>query len=149
MKQKWKLTICSLAMISALLISKAYAQETAQQKAAQSAKSWLALVDAGKYGQSWNGVSQYLKQKITKQQWVAELTQVRSPLGAVKSRTFARVQLRNDLRGLPAGQYAAVQFTTTFDKAPPTPEVVAMMLENGRWRVVAYFPQAHVNGQSK
>jgi hypothetical protein len=149
MKQKWKLTFCVLAIVIAVLPGTAYTQQTAQQRAAQSAKSWLALVDAGKYGQSWNDVSQYLKKKITKKEWVAELQQIRAPLGAVTSRRFADVQLRNDLRGLPAGQYAAVQFTTTFEKSPTAPEVVAMVLESGQWRVVAYFPQAHVNGQSK
>ncbi|HTV54862.1 MAG TPA: DUF4019 domain-containing protein [Terriglobia bacterium] len=149
MRQKWKHTLCAVAIVIGSLSGIARAQQMAEQRAAQAANSWLALVDAGKYGQSWSGVSRYLKNKITKAQWVAELKQVRAPLGQVKSRKFAHVQLRNDLRGMPAGQYAAVQYITSFGKTTPAPEVVAMVLENDQWRVVAYFPQARVNGGSK
>jgi hypothetical protein len=149
MKQKWKRTICGVAIIAAALPGITYAQQTTVHAAAQAAKSWLALVDAGKYGQSWNGVSGYLKKKLTKDQWLAELQQVRTPLGTVKSRKLVRVQLRDTPPGMPAGQYAEVQYTTAFSRTSPAPEVVAMVLENKQWRVVAYFPQARVTGGSK
>jgi hypothetical protein len=149
MRQRWKHTICTVAILAAELPGIAYAQQMAEQRAGQAASSWLALVDAGRYDQSWDDVSGYLKQKITKDQWVAELKQVRAPLGTVKSRKLARVQLRDAPPGMPAGQYAEVQYTTAFSTTSPAPEVVAMVLENKQWRVVAYFPQARVNGGSR
>jgi hypothetical protein len=120
-----------------------------EASAQQAAKSWLALVDAGRYGESWNQVAQYLKKKITKDQWVTELNQIRTPLGTVKSRRLDSTQFKDNLPGLPAGQYAAVRYTTAFANAPPGTELVALMLENGQWRVVAYFPQARFGEHSK
>jgi hypothetical protein len=143
------LIIGVLALAPVLLSGTARGQQASKAKAQQAAKSWLGLIDAGNYRQSWGEVAQYLKQKITRAQWVAQLQQVRAPLGAVKSRKLASVQLRDNLRGLPAGQYAAVRYTTAFAKTPPAAEVVALMLENGQWRVVAYFPQAHIKGPAK
>lgn len=142
-------TLGTLALVLIFTSSVARGQQGSKEKAEQVAKSWLALIDAGSYRQSWSEVAQYLKGKITRQQWVAQLEQVRAPLGAVKSRKLTNVQLRNDLRGLPSGHYASVQYATSFAKAPPGAEVVALMLENGQWRVMAYFPQARFTGSSK
>ena len=35
----------------------------------KSAESWLALVDSGKYGESWEQASQFFKAAVTKEQW--------------------------------------------------------------------------------
>jgi hypothetical protein len=42
--------------------------EDAAQKAAE---AWLALVDAGKYGESWEEAATYFKGAVTKDQWVS------------------------------------------------------------------------------
>lgn len=130
---------CALVLICAFLSGIACGQEASEQSAEQLAKSWLVLVDAGNYTQSWNDVSEYLKKKITRSQWVAQLQQTRAPLGPVKSRRSAGTQFKSNLPGMPAGRYAAVQYTTAFARLSSAKEVVALMLENGHWRVVGYF----------
>jgi hypothetical protein len=147
MKLNWKLRICALALTVITGSGVAFAQPA--QRATQAAQSWLALVDAGEYGRSWNDVAQYLKKRIAKSQWVAQLQQARTPLGAVKSRKLASAQLKNAPPGLPAGQYAEVRYTTTFEKVPMSTEVVAMVLEQGGWHVMAYVPRARIVAQSK
>jgi hypothetical protein len=147
MKQDWKATLCAVALTMMILSGIAGAQQT--PRVAQAARSWLMLVDAGKYNESWNDVAQYLKQRITKSQWVAQLQQARMPLGEVKSRKFVGTQFKNAIPGLPPGQYAAVRYATKFEKAPASTEVVAMVFERGEWHVMAYLPQARIVQQSK
>jgi Protein of unknown function (DUF4019) len=147
MKQKWGSTVCAVALTVIFTCGISYAEQT--QGVARAARSWLSLVDAEKYGESWNDVAQYLKKRITKTQWVTQLQQARMPLGTVKSRKFAGTQFKNALPGLPAGQYAAVRYTTAFEKAPASTEVVVMIFEQGQWHVMAYLPQARIVGQSK
>lgn len=149
MKENRKARFCALAITVAIIVASGFASSASTQSVAHAAQSWLALVDAGEYGQSWNDVAQYLKKRITKNQWVAQLQQARMPLGAVKSRRLAGTQFKNALPGLPAGRYAAVRYTTNFEKVPASTEVVAMVFEQGRWRVMAYLPRARIVGQAK
>ena len=81
--------LISIAMLALLLCSVAFAQdEAAKKKEAQtSAETWLALVDAGNYGQSWDEASTFFKSKVSKADWEKMLAQVRTPLGKSDSRT--------------------------------------------------------------
>ncbi|MGH9627439.1 MAG: DUF4019 domain-containing protein, partial [Bryobacteraceae bacterium] len=47
-----------------------YAQDDAVQAARASADSWLELVDAGKYAESWEAAAAAFKKQVTKQQWI-------------------------------------------------------------------------------
>lgn len=139
MKQNGKLIICALALAIILVSGAVQAQQKPEAKAVQSAKSWLALVDAGKYDQSWDVTARYIKDKITKEQWATAIEQARTQAGALKSRRFTGTQVRTDPKGLPPGQYVAVKYASQFDKLPSATEVVAFKLEGGQWRVVGYF----------
>ena len=56
-------------------------QQKVEKLAQEAAESWLALVDAGKYSQSWNGAASFFKQRVTTEQWESAVKSAREPLG--------------------------------------------------------------------
>jgi hypothetical protein len=61
------------------------AQQRPEQLAQQSAESWLALVDSGKYAESWQEAAPVFKAAVTKEQWQSVLRGSRDPLGKMLS----------------------------------------------------------------
>ncbi|HWM89323.1 MAG TPA: DUF4019 domain-containing protein [Thermoanaerobaculia bacterium] len=102
-------------------------------------QQWLGIVDQGQYAESWSATGKLFQANMQQQQWVQTLTGARQPLGTVVSRELAGHELRTDLPGAPAGQYAIVSFATNFQNKPDIIETVTMMMEeDGQWHVVGY-----------
>ncbi len=116
----------------------ASAEKEAQAVAA--AKQWLALIDAGNYGASWETAAAYFKNAITKEKWAQTLTAVRQPLGALVSRELSSKTYMQSLPGAPDGEYVVIQFKTSFENKKSGVETVTPMLDSdGRWRVSGYY----------
>jgi hypothetical protein len=104
------------------------------------AEEWLALVDGGDYGASWNEAARYFQQAVAKERWEQSLQTARKPLGKllfrkVKSRTY-----RTLLPGAPEGQYVVIQFESSFENMTSAVETVTPMREkDGQWRVSGYY----------
>jgi hypothetical protein len=129
-------------MLALLLCSTAFAQDqTAKQESAkQSAKSWLALVDRGEYGASWQEASSFFQSKISKAGWETALKQARAPLGVAGSRTMLGAQFQTDLPNAPKGEYFIIQYKTAFAGSGAEVETITPMLDkDGKWRVSGYF----------
>ncbi|MDG6078895.1 DUF4019 domain-containing protein [Erythrobacter litoralis] len=107
--------------------------------AEQAARSWIALVDAGNYTQSWEAAGTAFRTAVTVDQWAAQVDPVRSPLGAVKSRKLVSIEAPGALPGAPEGDYRIAQFATSFAKAPGAVETAILVKEDGAWKVVGYF----------
>ncbi len=125
-----------------LLCAPAFAQvHTAKQEAAkQSAQSWLALVDAANYGQSWQEAATFFKSKVSKAGWEQALQQARAPLGSAGSRTLLGALYQTDLPNAPKGEYVILQYKTEFAGRGPVIETITPMLDkDGKWRVSGYF----------
>ena len=80
-----------LPIIGALVAASALdaaspATEGAEAAAIESAESWLKMIDAGKYAESWDEAAEIFRSAIKKEQWPQMLTSVRKPLGKVASR---------------------------------------------------------------
>jgi hypothetical protein len=118
----------------------AQAQQKPEQLAQQSAESWLALVDSGKYGESWEQASQYFKAAVTKEQWQNALRASREPLGKVLSRNLKSATFRKTLPGAPDGEYVVIQYDSSFEHKQSAVETVTPMLDkDGRWRISGYY----------
>jgi len=118
----------------------ALAQQKAEALAQKSAESWLALIDAGKYADSWEDASSYFKASVTKEQWTKMAEPVRAPLGKVSSRKLESAQFANSLPGAPDGQYVVLRYDTSFEHKQSAVETVTPMLDkDGQWRVSGYF----------
>jgi hypothetical protein len=125
------LALCSLPV-------QAQSESTAEaQKAAQ---SWLALVDDGKYGESWDEAASYFKAQLPKEKWEGMLNQVRAPLGKTQSRKLKGAKFTTALPRAPKGEYVVIQYEASFENAPSTVETITpMKQEDGSWRVSGYL----------
>lgn len=120
-------------------IALAFADEQTDQAVA-AAKTWLGLVDAKQYNESWVEAASFFKEKVKEEDWVKMVSAVRGPLGDMKSRELIAAQYTKSLPGAPAGEYVAMQFKTTFQNRPEAVETVTPMKDGkGAWRVSGYF----------
>ncbi len=116
------------------------AQQTPEQVAQQSADAWLALVDSGKYAESWQAASQLFKAAVTKEEWRSKLQASRGPLGKMLSRKLKSAQYTKTLPGAPDGEYVVIQFESSFEHKQAAVETLTPMLDkDGTWRVSGYF----------
>ncbi len=116
------------------------AQTAAVAKAKESAKSWLALTDTGKFAASWDQAAASFQAAIAKPDWEKALTSARRPFGALKSRTAKAAKFTRTLPGAPDGEYVMMQFDTVFEKKATAVETVTATKENdGSWKIAGYF----------
>lgn len=116
------------------------AQQKPEQLAQQSAESWLALVDSGKYVESWQEAAQIFKAAVTKEQWQSALRATRDPLGKVLSRKVKSTTYTKTLPGAPDGEYVVIQYESRFEHKEAAVETITPMMEkDGKWRVSGYY----------
>jgi hypothetical protein len=116
------------------------AQQKSEQLAQQSAESWLALVDSGKYVESWEQASQLFKAALTKEQWQSALRASRDPLGKVLSRNLKSAVFTKTLPGAPDGEYVVIHYDSSFEHKQAAVETITPMLEkDGKWKVSGYY----------
>jgi predicted SnoaL-like aldol condensation-catalyzing enzyme len=114
--------------------------DEAEKQAVAAVESWLALVDDGKYGESWDAAAEYLKNAVTKDDFVKSLTAVRRPLGKLKSREVISKEYRTSLPGAPDGEYVVIQFKTVLENKKAAIETVTPMLDKDKkWKVSGYY----------
>lgn len=134
-------TYSILAFVLVLLAtSSALAQLKPEQLAQQSADAWLAVIDSGKYADSWAQAADAFKTVVTKDQWLAAMNTNRDPLGKLISRKLKSANYTKSLPGAPAGEYVVLQYETSFEHMPSAIETVTPMLDkDGKWRVSGYY----------
>ena len=134
--------LISIAMLALLLCSAGFAQDEAAKKTAAqaSAESWLALVDAGNYAQSWDEAATSFKAAVTKADWQRMLTASRTPFGKLDNRNLGEAQFTTSLPGAPDGEYVVVRYASGFENKKSAVETIISMLDkDGKWRVSGYF----------
>ena len=133
--------ILGLALAGVVLCGHGAAGAAAPEKAAETAsRTWLAIVDSGKYGESWDAAAALFRKSLSKSQWEAALEKARAPLGRVVSRKLASSQPATQLPGAPAGEYVVLQYSTDFENRKGMTETVTPMKDpDGTWRVSGYY----------
>lgn len=133
--------IISVIGLSIFVISCAAPSNPEAEKAASAAASeWLALVDEGRYGDSWQHASELFRVAVTKEQWESSLRGVRTPLGNVLSREVGSMQYVKELPGAPDGQYVVIQYKTSLEFKKSAVETITPMIDkDGKWRVSGYY----------
>jgi len=131
--------LCAAVVAAVMLAAPARAGE-AETKAQDAAKSWLALVDGGQYGRSWDQASSMLKNAATRPGWEAAAKSVRTSLGALKGRKLKSATLTRTLPNAPPGEYVVLVFDSKFENKADAVETVTPMKEaDGAWKVAAYY----------
>lgn len=140
MKTKGIIILCIIVACSMLCVSMVIADQKGEELAAQAASKWLALVDEGKYSESWNEAAQLFKGAVTKEQWKESVSSVRKPLGKLVSRTLKSKTYATSLPGAPDGEYVVIQYTSSFENKKSAVETVTPMLDkDGKWKVSGYY----------
>ncbi len=133
-------TICAVVAVVLMAGISSAANAEKEKAAVSAAEKWLALVDAGKYSESWKGAAEYFKNAVAQDQWEQSLQSVRTPLGKVISRKVKSSSYQTTLPGAPDGQYVVIQFETSFQNKKSAIETVTPMFDkDGRWRVSGYY----------
>jgi DNA-binding CsgD family transcriptional regulator len=115
--------------------SQAASSPVAESAAVQAARQWLALVDAGKWQESWAGTTQSFQSLNTVRMWQSASEQARVPLGRMVSRTAIGDQ---SVPAPPNGQQV-VRFRTDFANKAGATETVSLAREGESWRVVGIY----------
>ncbi len=133
----------SRILVLALLLgicAASQAQQKPEPLAQQSSDAWLALVDSGKYADSWQEASQFFTSAVTKEQWQTAMRASRDPLGRMLSRNPKSATYTKTLPGAPDGEYVVIQYESSFEHKQSAVETVTPMLDkDGKWRVSGYY----------
>jgi D-alanyl-D-alanine carboxypeptidase len=97
-------------------------------------ESWLQLIDAGKFAESWDELSAELKTKHAREKWQSDLQPFLGKVGKIKSRKFKSIDYTD-----PVADIVALDFDSSFTKFPALTETVTLTLDkDGKWRVAGY-----------
>lgn len=114
--------------------------QSPEDSAASVAEIWLALVDDGKYEDSWGAGSRYFRNAITKEQWINSMNAYRRPLGKIITRKIKSKQYTTSLPRAPDGEYVVIQYATSFTNKKSAVETITPMKDkDGKWRVSGYY----------
>ena len=109
-------------------------------EAVQVAETWLELIDAGEYAESWEHSAALFKSSISREKWEQTLNGARRPLGSMNVRKLKSTKYATALPGAPDGEYVVIQFATSFANKKSSVETVTPMKDpDGFWRVSGYY----------
>lgn len=105
----------------------------------KAAEKWMALWDAGKHEESYKELAEDSRQRFTAMQWFLFWSEVRKPLGKLKSRMVVAVKFIKSLPVLPDQEGALLIYAGSFENKETTMEMYGMIREkDGTWRVGNY-----------
>jgi hypothetical protein len=110
-------------------------KETTARKAAE---SWLPLLDAQEYGESWERLSPIVKRMLRKEHWEIGLTELRTPLGKLKARELFSTDYIRALKEYPKREGVLVRFVSQFENGAIFEDVGTIHDRDGKWRVISY-----------
>jgi len=140
----WVLAALGACLVAAAALSADPAGEKAREEAAgkaarEAAKSWLGIVDSGRYADSWTQASSLFRKQVSAEQWESAVRSARGP-ARLLARNFKSAQYSLTLPGAPDGEYVVLQYNGSFeDKKEALETVVTMKEKEGAWRVAGYF----------
>jgi len=128
------------AFMIAMAFSGIAAEPEKEKVAVAAAEKWVALVDSGKYVESWKEAAAYFKNAVKQEQWEQAVQAVRKPLGKLVARKVKTSTYKTALPGAPDGEYVVITFETAFENKKTAIETVTPMMDkDGKWRVSGYF----------
>jgi len=105
----------------------------------EAARTWLATLDAGRFGESWEDAAPVLQESMTKVQWETGLEAARAPLGVVIVRKMREASCSRGTRADPAAEICVIRYDTRFENRPLTTEIATPIRgRDGTWRVASY-----------
>ena len=130
-------TIPVLAGMLALVCSALALTLSPEDEAArQAALDWLRVVDAGKYEDAANAMSE--EARGTKQ-WIDYFAKNRASSGRMEKRRFVEINHTPTVKGAPVWwKFATVRLQSSFERKPNAREEVALIKTSCCWEVSGY-----------
>jgi hypothetical protein len=101
-------------------------------------KTWVALIDAGEYDDSYTFGCDAMHDKVPQDRWGIVLKALRAPWGPVVNRSqVSHVYKPNGYEGA-EGEFMVITYDTSFQKMDQAIEVVVLKWEDGKWRGAGY-----------
>lgn len=123
------------------------ADALAVEAATVAALDWLALLDDGKYEESWQAGASAMQDNVTAEQWSTALKNARDPLEPFEGRKLLESRKVTDPQGAPAGEYIFLHYRTQAANEQTVTETVVLLEEGDAWKVAGYFVQPGQAGQ--
>jgi len=140
MHRMTRLTFCAALALTLAAGTRGYAQSDSLAQAKKASQAWLALVDAGKYGESWEAAAQDFKNAVSPGQWIMKVSAARGPLGKLISRKLVKSEPMKNPPKAPPGDYVGLQYQSSFEHLKSAFETVVPMRDrDGQWRVSGYI----------
>lgn len=106
----------------------------------KAARAWLALLDNGKYAQSWEQAAPMFKKAVSQKDWIKGIKASRGTMGRLHKREIATADYATKISGAPDGEYVLLQYISSFSRKKSAVETVTPMLcKDGVWRVSGYY----------
>ena len=112
-----------------------------EQAAQRAAEAWLALMDQGKYAESWQAAGSLFRQAVTAERWAQQVAAVVAQVGAFQRRELQKTEFTTELPNGPQGEYMVLTYSSAFANLPNAREVVILQLEDGEWKTIGYLVQ--------
>jgi hypothetical protein len=139
MSKRSAVVALTLGLLVVRSTNAARAAEDFDHAAQASAEKWLALVDAGDYGRSYDAAASFFRKALTKEQWVEAVGKARGPLGRLESRRLLGAKPMTELPGAPKGEYVVMQYEAKFAGGTGVETITPMKDSDGTWRVSGYY----------
>lgn len=141
MIKKSKIIFIEAGILIVLLAGVASALQTDREKAAlAAAEKWLALVDAGKYADSWRETAEAFRGRVEQKSWEQRLRSDRGSEGACVARNFISSAFQKSPPKTRSSDCIAIRFNTSFQKRKYALERLTLVLDKDeQWRVADYL----------
>ncbi len=107
------------------------------QAAEARAREWLAQIDAGDYGGSWETAARLFQARMTKQEWEALAWRVQPSLGKPEGRRLVAARYTAQLPWEPPGEHVLVQYRINYSGRASV-ETLTMRLDAEQWKTLTY-----------
>jgi len=111
----------------------------AQRAASAEAEAWLALLDGGRFEESWAEAAPFLQERAPRGTWMQSGESMKASLGKRLARKQVALLETANIPSGPTGRYVVVEYQSKFARKPVAFESVTEMLcDDGKWRVAGY-----------
>ena len=113
-------------------------ERQATDAATKSAEEWLALTDAGEFGESWDAADSTLQAQISREDWIDQGRRAHSRLDTLHSRTLSSTQYRQSVPQIDGQQPVVILLYDSEYDAGATREAVITTRRDSGWKVAGY-----------
>ncbi len=102
------------------------------------AREWLAQIDTGDYGGSWETASRLFQARLTKEEWEVRAGLVQPNLGKLTSRELVAAKYTTAIPWEPEGEHVLVQYRAVYGGRAVVETLTMRQAADAQWKTVGY-----------